>query len=529
MADNTIKMQKVWDISKQLELIKGEDITNCTGSADISGIELSTTHRTGKYSISFDKSGTAAAAAVLTFSLAAKNCNIFALHKLKYFVSLSALTNIANVGLRIGTSASHHNLYTTADTALSTGWNEIDINCDSPSSVVGNGVDWYNVTYVALVVTFDNAANTLTDILLDSIAFYKLSEAGGSVPGADVNITQLGGNAITTGAGAVAAGTQRVTHASDDPVTTSVQIMDDWDESDRAKVNLIVGQAGISAGSAAVGATTPSMTLATNDPAVTALQIMDDWDESDRAKVNLIVGQAGISAGSAAIGVTTPSVTLATNDPAVASLAIMDDWDNAASDGASVSGDVAHDSPDAGEPIKLGGKASTAIPTAVADADRVNAYFDEYGRLATLPINYDLSTVSCITNETNSLDEKYLNESYVDTTNVAAATNYYSASTGAIMDGWRDLSLSGKFIDADGTVTLTLEVMNDEDTASGDWIQVYFRDDKNNVNVNSITVTNGTVTFAISAPNNSFRYYRWVVVTSGATNTIILKNRKKAL
>jgi len=49
--------------------------------------------------------------------------------------------------------------------------------------------------------------------------------------------------------------------------------------------------------------------------AVTALQIMDDWDESDRAKVNLIVGQAGVAAGSGANGVTVPRVTVATDDP----------------------------------------------------------------------------------------------------------------------------------------------------------------------------------------------------------------------
>lgn len=62
---------------------------------------------------------------------------------------------------------------------------------------------------------------------------------------------------------------------------------------------------------------------------------------------------------------------------------IMDDWDNAASDGASVSGDVAHDSADAGEPVKVGGKALTAEPTAVAANDRVNAMFDIYGHQIT--------------------------------------------------------------------------------------------------------------------------------------------------
>lgn len=62
-----------------------------------------------------------------------------------------------------------------------------------------------------------------------------------------------------------------------------------------------------------------------------------------------------------------------------ASLSVMDDWDNTASDGASVSGDVAHDGADAGEPVKIGGKALTAEPTAVQANDRVNAMYDIYG------------------------------------------------------------------------------------------------------------------------------------------------------
>lgn len=45
-----------------------------------------------------------------------------------------------------------------------------------------------------------------------------------------------------------------------------------------------------------------------------------------------------------------------------------------------VSGDVAHDAADSGAPIKIGGKALTALPSAVSANDRVDAYFDEYGR-----------------------------------------------------------------------------------------------------------------------------------------------------
>lgn len=47
----------------------------------------------------------------------------------------------------------------------------------------------------------------------------------GSSGGGDVNLTEVGGNAVTTGAGAVAAGTQRITLASDDPAVASLQAM----------------------------------------------------------------------------------------------------------------------------------------------------------------------------------------------------------------------------------------------------------------------------------------------------------------
>jgi hypothetical protein len=95
--------------------------------------------------------------------------------------------------------------------------------------------------------------------------------------------------------------------------TTALQIIDDWDESDRAKVNIIAGQVGVAAGAGAVSALTIRTVTATDDTGVASLAVIDDWDESDRAKVNLIVGQAGIAAGTGADGATVPRVTLATN------------------------------------------------------------------------------------------------------------------------------------------------------------------------------------------------------------------------
>lgn len=53
---------------------------------------------------------------------------------------------------------------------------------------------------------------------------------------------------------------------------------------------------------------------------------------------------------------------------------------NAGTFAVQAAGDVAHDAADSGNPVKIGGKARQTNPTAVADADRVDATFDDLGR-----------------------------------------------------------------------------------------------------------------------------------------------------
>ena len=152
-----------------------------------------------------------------------------------------------------------------------------------------------------------------------------------------VNMRATGGaEIVATALGqAAAAASLPVVLATNDPAVTSLAILDDGDETDRAKVNIIAGQVAITGGAGAVAANTPRATLASDDPAVVALQIIDDWDESDRAKVNPIVGQAGVAAGSGTNGVTVQRVTVATDDTVATDLTaiktaiqIVDDWDS---------------------------------------------------------------------------------------------------------------------------------------------------------------------------------------------------------
>lgn len=61
-------------------------------------------------------------------------------------------------------------------------------------------------------------------------------------------------------------------------------------------------------------------TEAKQDTAITALQIIDDWDESDRAKVNLIAGEAGIAAGQGNAATNSPRVVIADDDTLLSSM-----------------------------------------------------------------------------------------------------------------------------------------------------------------------------------------------------------------
>ena len=104
------------------------------------------------------------------------------------------------------------------------------------------------------------------------------------------------------------------------------------------------------------------------------------------AGIGKLTANSGVDIGDVDVtscALPTGASTLAEQQTQTASLSVMDDWDNAASDGASVSGDVAHDSADAGEPVKVGAKAIAALSgtTLVAAADRTNNQSDLDGAL----------------------------------------------------------------------------------------------------------------------------------------------------
>lgn len=186
------------------------------------------------------------------------------------------------------------------------------------------------------------------------------------------------GTGIDQGAGGVGSNTQRVTIANDDALLTTIdadtsamktalEIIDDWDESDRAKTNPIAGQAGIAANAGNMDALTTRVVIATNDThfgtvgtasdidgvihgqlryiadqlvtidsdtndVKTAIELLDNAVDGNYLNVNVNLAGTDVvdGAGNDAAGV--QRVVIATDDVNLSAmktaLEIMDDWDD---------------------------------------------------------------------------------------------------------------------------------------------------------------------------------------------------------
>jgi hypothetical protein len=145
---------------------------------------------------------------------------------------------------------------------------------------------------------------------------------------------------------------------------------------------------------------------------------------------------------------------------------------------------------------------------------------------------YDLSTDTTKVINQSPDRSSYVQDSLVDTTNVGAGTVYYPAATGMSMDGFKDMSLTGKIIEGDAvTDTISVEGTNDEDTTNADWVAIYGYDSKANAMSNLVTTGGvaGTYTFAWDFDNLNYTYYRVKLVVADSTNTVIIKMRRKSL
>lgn len=237
---------------------------------------------------------------------------------------------------------------------------------NATSIVVDLGAN--NDVTVTGTVTANLAAGTNNIGDVDVLTLPALSAGTNNI--GDVDVLTINGVAPAFGTGLRGATVQRVTIATDDSVPVTIAS--------------VPSHAVTNAG---------TFVVQENGAALTALQLIDNAVSGSGFNVSQINGVTPLM-GSGATGTGSPRVTAATDSPEVTALQIMDDWDNGASDGASVSGDVAHGTADAGEPVKIGGKALSADPTAEATGDRVNALFDLIGRQVMFPYSLKENLVS---------------------------------------------------------------------------------------------------------------------------------------
>jgi hypothetical protein len=151
-----------------------ETTSGFTGSADVTNITNSTDHRgIGQYSISFDKSGTTQNYALVEKTFTSKNVEEFtADHDIVWALNLPSITNISVVYLAVGSSILNCMYYQVNASDLVVGWNCIRKRLCEPFSQIGNGIDYSNVTWIGVYVSFNSTSNTLSGIKIDNIEFH---------------------------------------------------------------------------------------------------------------------------------------------------------------------------------------------------------------------------------------------------------------------------------------------------------------------------------------------------------------------
>lgn len=164
-----------------------------------------------------------------------------------------------------------------------------------------------------------NGGNIATQTTLSAIetAISSLAvESGGNLEGARNSLTTLEGAVVTDG---VAATSQAFLVAGQDGTNTQT-----LSTNSSGHVNIADGGNSITVDGTVAATQSGTWTEANSAAIKTAVEIMDDWDESDRAKVNPIVGQAGVAAGAGTTSSTTQRVVIASDQAsAIASESTM--------------------------------------------------------------------------------------------------------------------------------------------------------------------------------------------------------------
>lgn len=139
-----------------------------------------------------------------------------------------------------------------------------------------------------------------------------------------------------------------------------------------------------------------------------------------------------------------------------------------------VAGEVAHDAIDSGNPQKVGGQARQTNPTAVADADRVNAIFDDIGRQVVVPYHArDLVTRSAAITLTTTTETTVIAAAgagvFVDLVQLLLT----NTSSTAVRVDFRDATLGtvqfSVALAANGGAVVTFPATCTQTTANNNW------------------------------------------------------------
>lgn len=173
------------------------------------------------------------------------------------------------------------------NTANTTAWLVTGTNGTFPVTDSGGSLTVDAPVATPVFVRLSDGSSAIATLPVSIAATVTVTGTGGTFP-----VTDSGGSLTVDNGGTFAV-------QESGGVLTALQIIDDWDESDRCKVNPIAGQAGVAAGAGAVGATVQRVTLASDDPAVVSLAALDNAVSGNELQVDVV---GALPAGTALIG-----------------------------------------------------------------------------------------------------------------------------------------------------------------------------------------------------------------------------------
>lgn len=377
------------------------------------------------------------------------------------------------------------------------GWNHVRMLC-ADGDQDGAGVNWESIKNVFVGLQFFAAGDTLNNICVDSVRIQMVSTSGGSssVSG-DVGLSDLS-----------AANTART-------AATEVLPVQMLDQGGNVGV-LVSGTVNVANMSISNGLQVGALCSGTVSSSITNLPTNYSCIEKNPSGPEFFFSPSDFSA----TYTSTSGITLAGLPFTPAAEQFVGVWSYNASSGLTAWDLVTRGySWDSGTGLLNVGGASWGA----SDKFKVCISGQQKG--------YTQVTDSNRFYEIAPLDLKVVEESLVDTTNVTVQT-FYPSSDGMQMLGYADLSLTGKLIQGDAVETkLTVWATNDEDStpANRDWVYLYGYNWGTNTTVTGVTANASTTTFAWQFSNLNFKYVRCQVDPGDATNTVIIKARRKAL